>query len=38
VTIDDRLLFSKASLKRFPKAGEILGLAEPLLGPSIDWR
>lgn len=38
VTVDDRLLFSKASLKRFPKSGEILRLAEPLLGPPINWR
>lgn len=38
VTLDDRLLFSKATLKRFPKPGEILTLAEPLLGPPLDWR
>ena len=38
VTIDEHLIFSKASLRRFPKAGEILALAEPLLGPPINWR
>lgn len=38
VTLDDRLIFSKAQLKRFPEAGEILRLAEPVLGRPIDWR
>jgi selT/selW/selH-like putative selenoprotein len=38
VTLDDRLIFSKASLKRFPKKGEIIKLVEPTLGPAIDWR
>ena len=38
VTLDDRLIFSKASLKRFPKKGEIIKLAEPTLGPAMDWR
>ena len=38
VTLDDQLLFSKARLKRFPENGEILKLAEPMLGPPIDWR
>ncbi|HXN01098.1 MAG TPA: Rdx family protein [Candidatus Dormibacteraeota bacterium] len=38
VSLDERLLFSKAKLKRFPKAGEILALAEPTLGPPIAWR
>ncbi len=38
VTLDDRLIFSKARLKRFPEKGEIVKLAEPVLGPPIDWR
>ena len=38
VTLDDGLIFSKAKLGRFPKRGEILKLAEPALGPPIDWR
>jgi selT/selW/selH-like putative selenoprotein len=38
VTLDDRLLFSKLKLKRFPEKGEIIRLAQPVLGPPIDWR
>jgi selT/selW/selH-like putative selenoprotein len=38
VTLDDRLIFSKKSLKRFPEKGEIFKLAKPVLGPPIDWR
>lgn len=38
VVLDDRLIFSKAKLRRFPKSGEILKLAEPILGRPIDWR
>lgn len=38
VTLDDRLIFSKARSKRFPENGEIVKLAEPVLGPPIDWR
>jgi selT/selW/selH-like putative selenoprotein len=38
VTLDDRLIFSKAKLKRFPEKGEILNLAEPALGRPLDWR
>lgn len=38
VTLDDQLIFSKLKLKRFPHSGEILKLAEPVLGPAIDWR
>lgn len=38
VTLDGRLIFSKAKLRRFPDEGEILRLAEPALGPPIDWR
>jgi selT/selW/selH-like putative selenoprotein len=38
VALDDQLIFSKAKLHRFPNRGEILKLAEPMLGPPIDWR
>lgn len=38
VTVDDRLIFSKANSNRFPEDGEILRLAEPILGRPIDWR
>ena len=38
VTIDDQLIFSKVKLRRFPNRGEILALAEPMLGPQIAWR
>jgi len=38
VTVDDRLVFSKVKLGRFPHKGEILKLVEPLLGPPLDWR
>jgi len=38
VTLDDQLIFSKVKLRRFPHPGEILRLAEPTLGPAIDWR
>lgn len=38
VALDDQLIFSKVKLRRFPNRGEILGLAEPVLGPPIAWR
>ena len=38
VTLDDRLIFSKAKRGRFPEPGEIRELAEPTLGPPIAWR
>ena len=38
VTLDEQLIFSKAKLKRFPKPGEILALAEPTLVAPIVWR
>lgn len=38
VSLDDRLLFSKVRLNRFPRDGEIVKLLEPVLGPVIDWR
>ena len=36
--VNDRLVFSKLKLGRFPHKDEILKLAEPLLGPPLDWR
>lgn len=38
VTLDDQLIFSKVKLKRFPRPGETVALAEPTLGPPIAWR
>jgi len=38
VTLDNTLIFSRARLRRFPNPGEILKLAEPTLGPPLDWR
>lgn len=38
VTVDDQLVFSKATLGRFPHKGEIMKLAVPLMGPPLDWR
>jgi selT/selW/selH-like putative selenoprotein len=38
VTVDDRLIFSKVKLRRFPNRGEILKLGEAALGPPLDWR
>jgi selT/selW/selH-like putative selenoprotein len=38
VFVDDRLVFSKAKLGRFPHKGEILKLVEPVIGPPLDWR
>jgi predicted Rdx family selenoprotein len=38
ISLDERLLFSKARLNRFPREGEIVKLLEPVLGPAIDWR
>ena len=36
VTLDDALVFSKASLKRHANAGEVVALLEPRLGPPIE--
>jgi selT/selW/selH-like putative selenoprotein len=38
VSVDDRLVFSKANLGRHPKPGEVLALLKPVLGEPIDWR
>ena len=38
VSLDGRLLFSKAELKRFPAEGEIVSLVAPALGPPAEWR
>jgi len=38
VTLDDQLIFSKVKLRRFPNRGEIVTMAEAVLGPPIAWR
>jgi selT/selW/selH-like putative selenoprotein len=38
VTLDGNLIFSRLRLKRFPERGEVIKLAEPVLGPPIGWR
>jgi selT/selW/selH-like putative selenoprotein len=38
VTLDEQLIFSKLKSGRFPNRGEIVTLAEPMLGPPIAWR
>lgn len=38
VTLDDQLIFSKATLGRFPRDGEIRELMGARLGPALDWR
>ncbi len=38
VTLDGKLLFSKAKLGRKPKPGEIRVLMEPIVGPPEHWR
>jgi selT/selW/selH-like putative selenoprotein len=38
VTLDDELIFSKASLQRHAKPGEVSAAIERRLGPRLDWR
>jgi predicted Rdx family selenoprotein len=38
VSLDGKLLFSKAQLGRKPKPGEIRALMEPIVGPPENWR
>ena len=38
VSLDGSLVYSKAELKRFPDAGEIVGLLAPVLGEPAPWR
>lgn len=38
VTVDDRVVYDKAELKRLPEPGELAGLLEPELGPALTWR
>jgi predicted Rdx family selenoprotein len=38
VSLDGKLLFSKAKLGRKPKPGEIRALMEPIVGPPENWR
>jgi predicted Rdx family selenoprotein len=38
IYLDRELVFSKHEARRFPKPGEVTGLFEQKLGPSLDWR
>ena len=38
ITLDGELLFSKHSLGRFPRPGEVSSLFEGKLGPAPAWR
>ena len=38
VSLDGRLVYSKAELKRFPADGEIVSLLTPVLGEPAPWR
>jgi selT/selW/selH-like putative selenoprotein len=38
VSVDDRMVFSKATLGRHPRPGEVLSLLMPVLGEPIAWR
>lgn len=38
VTLDGKLVFSKATAHRFPKPGEVARMLEDKLGPPLDWR
>jgi hypothetical protein len=38
VKLDGEMVFSKAALKRHPRAGEVVSLLEPKLGPPPRWR
>ena len=38
ITLDDELIFSKAELDRFPKAGEVARSFESKLGAPLSWR
>jgi selT/selW/selH-like putative selenoprotein len=38
VTLDGKLVFSKAAAHRFPKAGEVSRTIETTLGPPLQWR
>jgi selT/selW/selH-like putative selenoprotein len=38
VTLDGKLMFSKAESRRFPEPGEVARSLEGKLGPPLDWR
>ncbi len=38
VSLDGKLVFSKARTDRFPKAGEVERAFEEVLGPPLPWR
>ncbi len=38
VTLDAKLVFSKAGAHRFPEPGEVVQKLETKLGPALKWR
>lgn len=38
ITLDGKLVFSKAEANRFPKPGEVVRTLEDKLGPPLEWR
>ena len=38
VTLDGKLVFSKAKARRFPEPGEVARIIEATLGPPLEWR
>jgi selT/selW/selH-like putative selenoprotein len=38
ITLDGKLIFSKAASDRFPKPGEVTRIIETTLGPPLQWR
>jgi predicted Rdx family selenoprotein len=38
VKLDGELVFSKAEVRRHPKAGEVAGIVERKLGAPLRWR
>lgn len=38
VTLDGKLVFSKAAAHRFPEPGEVARIIEATLGPALEWR
>lgn len=38
ITLDGKLVFSKAAAHRFPEPGEVTRIIETKLGPALPWR
>jgi len=38
VSLDGELIFSKSSLGRHARKGEIVGILERKIGPALNWR